>query len=83
MAQINATFKSSYSDSRAWVIKDYGIDPNSPRIIFNDYLGPGDVTAPLSLYSIDGVYGQASYQRSDGAEQMVDSITDGSEISME
>jgi len=70
-------------DSRAWVIKDYGIDPNAPRVIFSDYLGPDDATAALGLYSSDGVYGKASYQRSDGAETMVDDITDGSEVRME
>jgi anti-sigma regulatory factor (Ser/Thr protein kinase) len=83
MGQVNATFKNNYGDSRAWVIKDYGIDPNAPRVIFSDYLGPDDATAALGLYSSDGVYGKASYQRSDGAETMVDDITDGSEVRME
>jgi hypothetical protein len=49
----------------------------------NDYLEPNQVTNPLSLYSDDGIYGEVTYQRSDGAPTVVDSITDGSQVSME
>jgi len=83
MAQISATFKNSYGDSRRWVIWDIGRDPNSPPVIFDGYLDPDQSTAALALYSADGVYGNATYQRSDGAATNVDTITDGSEVDME
>jgi hypothetical protein len=82
MAQISATFKSDYSESRHWVIQDIGIDQNSPATLFDGYLGPNDVTQPLPLYSSDGIYGLAIYQRSDGAPTRVDNITDGQQVSM-
>jgi hypothetical protein len=81
MANITATFVNGYGDSRQWAIWDTGIDPNSPKLLFNDYLAPGDSTQQ-SLYSADGIYGSARYQRSDGAPQVVDSITDQSQVSM-
>ena len=83
MGQISATFKNSYGDSRRWVILDTGRDPNSPPVIFQDYLDPDQSTSALNLYSSDGIYGQVTYQRSDGAPTNVDSITDGSEVAME
>lgn len=82
MAEISATFTNNYGESRQWAIWDTGIDPNSPKLLFNDYLAPGASTAQ-NLYSADGIYGSARYQRSDGAAQVVDSITDGSQVSME
>ena len=81
MAQINATFQSDYSESRRWVILDLGIDQNSPATIFDGYLGPNDVTQPLSLYSDDGTHGLALYQRSDGAANRVD-VSDGDQVKM-
>jgi len=81
MANIMATFVSNYSDSRQWAIWDRGIDPNSPRPLFNDYLAPGESTQQ-TLYSADGIYGFAQYQRSDGPLQLVDNITDGSQVSI-
>ncbi len=83
MAEITATFTNSYGESRQWVIVDTGRDPNSPPTIFNGYLAPDQSTDPLTLYSSDGVYGQVTYQRSDGAATVADSITDGSNVSME
>ena len=83
MAQISATFKNSYGDSRRWVVWDVGRDPNSPPVIFDGYLDPDQSTAALNLYSSDGIYGHALYQRSDGAATNADSITDGSEVAME
>ena len=83
MATIGATFRNDYGSSRQWVIWDVGRDPNSPPVIFNNYLEPGQSTDLLSLYSSDGVYAAALYQRSDGAPTNVDSITDNSQVSME
>jgi len=83
MPQIAATFQNNYGESRKWVIVDVKRDPNAPPVIFNDYLEPNQVTNPLSLYSDDGIYGEVTYQRSDGAPTVVDSITDGSQVSME
>jgi hypothetical protein len=83
MSDISATFKNNYSESRHWVIQDQGRDPNSPPTIFDGYLEPDQSTSTLALYSSDGVYGRAAYQRSDGAVTIADSITDGSEVSME
>ena len=83
MADISATFRNDYSESRRFVIVDTGRDPNSPPVIFDGYLEPGQSTQTLTLYSSDGVYGKVSYQRSDGAVTVVDNITDGSVVSME
>jgi hypothetical protein len=82
MSEISATFKNNYSESRHWVIVDSGRDPNSPPVIFDGYLAPNEVTSPLSLFSDDGIYGKVFYQRSDGPQQVVDSITEGSQVSM-
>ncbi len=81
MPNISATFVNNYGDSRQWAIWDTGIDPNSPKLLFNDYLAP-DASTQLSLYSGDGIYGSAQYQRSDGAPTLVDNITDQSQVSM-
>ena len=82
MANITATFVNSYGDSRKWVIVDMARDPNSPPILFNDYLDPDQSTPGLTLYSSDGIYRSVQYQRSDGAPTMVDNVTDGSQVSM-
>lgn len=81
MAQITATFQNGYSESRRWVIQDVGVDQNSPLTLFDGYLGPGDVTSSFSLYSNDGIYGIAVYQRSDGAPTRVD-VSDGQQVNM-
>ena len=83
MPQIAATFQNNYGESRKWVIVDVKRDPNAPPVVFNDYLEPNQATSPLNLYSDDGIYGEATYQRSDGAPTHVDSITDGTQVSME
>ena len=83
MANISASFKNDYGDSRRWVIVDTGRDPNSPPTLFDDYLDPGAATPSLQLYSADGTYGQVTYQRSDGAATVADDITDGTTVSME
>lgn len=80
MATISVTFQSGYSESRRWVIQDIGIDQNSPLTVFDGYLGPGDVTDPLSFYS-DGSHGIALYQRSDGAATRTD-IRDNDRVDM-
>ena len=83
MANITATFRNTYGESRRWVIWDTGRDPNSPPIIFDGYLDPDGATNPLAIYSADGIYGTVQYQRSDGARTVQDSITDGSEVRMD
>ena len=83
MSDISATFKSNYSESRHWSIVDQGRDPNLPPVIFDGYLAPNEVTSPLTIYSEDGIYGKIAYQRSDGAVQIVDTVTDGSEVPMD
>ncbi len=83
MPTINATFSNDYGQSRRWTILDTARDPNSPPVLFDDYLDPGATTAPLALYSGDGIYGQVLYQRRDGAPTTAASITDGSVVSME
>ncbi|HEY1656503.1 MAG TPA: hypothetical protein VGF86_15480 [Candidatus Tumulicola sp.] len=80
MPDISATFTNKYSESRKWVIVDTGRDPNSPPIVFNDYLEPDQSTAQLTLYS-DGFGGHAQYQRSDGAVTNVD-VSDGDNVAM-
>jgi hypothetical protein len=82
MADINATFRNDYSESRRFVIVDTARDLNSPPVIFDGYLEPGQSTAALTLYSADEIYGKVSYQRSDGAVTIVDNITDNSVVSM-
>lgn len=82
MADISVAFENTYGESRQYAIWDMGRDPNSPPVIFNDYLAPGQVTSTLPLYASDGIYGRALYQRSDGPQQVVDSITDGSNVRM-
>lgn len=62
---------------------DRGRDPNAPSLIFDGCLAPNEATSKLGLYSSDGIYGQAAYQRSDGPVQIVDLITNGSQISMD
>jgi hypothetical protein len=79
---ISATFKNNYGQSRRWVVVDTGRDPNSPPTIFDGYLDAGQATASLAVYSSDGIYGNVTYQRSDGAPT-VTSVTDGSEVRME
>jgi len=83
VATISATFRNDYGESRKWVIVDTSRDPNSPPVIFNDYLDPGQSTPSLGLYSSDGTYGEVTYQRSDGAPTLSSSITDGSTVGME
>jgi hypothetical protein len=83
MASINAVFSNDYGESRRWVIVDSGRDPIDPPILFSDYLDPDQTTQSLQLYSADGVYGQVTYQRSDGAATVADNITDGATVSME
>jgi anti-sigma regulatory factor (Ser/Thr protein kinase) len=83
MSEINITCSSNYSESRLWVIWDKGIDPNAPRQIFSGYLDPDGVTGPLGVYSADGIYGSIVYKRSDGPTEVVDDVTDGSQIAMD
>ena len=83
MASISASFCNNFGDSRLYVIVDAKRDPNAPPEIFRGYLEPNQSTDVLSLYSGDDSWGQVIYQRSDGAPTVVDTITDGSTVSME
>ena len=83
MAEIGVSFRNDYGSSRRWVIVDSGRDPNAPPTIFDDYLDVGQSTSTLTLYSADGIYGQVTYQRSDGAPTVADSLTDGTTVGME
>ncbi len=83
MANINATFCNNYSESRLYVIWDLKRDPNAPPELFRGYLEPNQCTDSLSLYTGDDVWATVAYQRSDGAQNIVDSITDGSTVPME
>lgn len=83
MPDISASFRNDYSESRHYSVVDTGRDPNSPPVIFDGYLEPGQITQSVAVYSEDGVYGKISYQRSDGAVTVVDDVTDNSVVSME
>ena len=82
MADINVSFSNRFGESRLWTIWDTGRDPNVPPVIFNDYLGAHESTNPLPLYSEDGSYGKARYQRSDGAAYNIE-VADGAFVDME
>jgi len=82
MTFVSATFTNNYSASRFWTISDTGIDPNHPKVIFNDYLDVNDSTPVLQLRKdYGGTQGHAQYQRSDGQVTAVD-VTDGSVVGM-
>jgi hypothetical protein len=83
MAYVNATFCNNYSESRLFVIWDQKRDPNAPPEIFRGYLDPNQCTDSLSIYTGDDLWGQVVYQRSDGAQTVVDTITDGSTVNMD
>ncbi len=83
MGYVNASFCNNYGDSRLYVIWDLKRDPNAPPEIFRGYLDPNQCTDTLALYAGDDLWGEVLYQRSDGAQNIVDSITDGSTVSME
>jgi hypothetical protein len=83
MPDINATFTNNYGDSRQYAIWDLGRDPNSPPVIFNDYLDANQSTNPLAVHSNDFGETRVMYQRSDGPQQVVDNISDGDNVSME
>jgi hypothetical protein len=81
-AYINADFENTYGENRHFVILDTGIDPNSPRQVFSNYLEPGGRTGNLQLWASDEIYGRALYQRSDGAPTVADNITEGTVVRM-
>ncbi len=83
MADINASFCNNYSESSFFVIYDMKRDPNIPAELFQGYLEPNQCTDSLSLYTGDDLWGKAMYVRSAGAQQIVDTITDGSTVNME
>jgi hypothetical protein len=82
LATISVVFKNDYSDSRKWTIWDVGIDPSSPKILFDDYLDKDASTQPLAFHQEDGgVHGYARYKRSDGPATDL-TVSDGDIVSM-
>ncbi len=82
MATIYAAFRNHYGESRLYYIWDQGRDQNAPPVIFSGYLEPDQTTDWLPLYD-DGWGARAVYQRSDGPQQVVDSIHDGDQVDMD
>ena len=83
MPDISVSFTNNYGDSRQYAIWDLGRDPNSPPVIFNDYLDSNQSTSPLPVHSNDFGETRVMYQRSDGPQQVVDNLSDGDSVSME
>jgi hypothetical protein len=79
--RISVEFISGYSESRQWMIWDTKIDPNNPKLVWNDYLGPDESTGPLQIYD-DGWGGEIAYQRSDGARTTGNTVRDGDKFRM-
>ena len=83
MATVSIKFENDFGDSRKWAIWDTGIDPNAPRLLFDDYLDGGASAGPFALHQDDGgVQGHARYQRSDGPATNID-VSDGDVVSMQ
>ncbi len=82
MAEIHVSFSNRFGESRLWTIWDVGRDPNVPPVVFSNYLGAHESTDPLPLYSDDGAYGKAWYQRSDGPVMHIE-VADGAFVDME
>ena len=83
MPDITVTFTNKYCESRRYGIWDLGRDPNSPPQIFDGYLDTNQSTDPLGVHSSDFGETRVMYQRSDGAQQVVDNLSDGGNVSME
>ena len=81
MPNIAATFRNDCGQSRRWMIVDLGRDPNSPPIIFNDFLDKDESTQELRVFSDDEIFGRIMYQRSDGPQQVVD-VSNGDLVRM-
>jgi hypothetical protein len=79
--RISVEFISGYSESRKWAIWDTKIDPNNWKLLWNDYLGPDESTGPLQVYD-DGWGGEVAYQRSDGPQQVGNTVRDGDKLKM-
>jgi hypothetical protein len=80
MADISATFKNTYGESRHYTIWDVGRDPNQPPTVFDGYLDTDQVTDAIALHG-DGSYGRVMYKRSDGAATTTD-VSDGATVDM-
>jgi hypothetical protein len=80
MSTISATFQNNTDGRFLFVVQDLGSTP--PQTLFNDFLNPNDSTPPLSLFSSDGIFGKAQYQRAGGPIQIVDDITEGTVVPM-
>jgi hypothetical protein len=83
MPEISVTFTNNYGESRQYAIWDLGRDPNSPPVIFNDYLDVSQSTNPLAVHADEFGGSRVMYQRSDGLQQVEDSISDGQNVMME
>lgn len=77
MAVISAKFVNTYGSSRKWTIWDTGIDPNDPKIVFDDYLDVNQETPALELHDIGAGHGQVQYKRSDGNLIVGVEVSDG------
>jgi hypothetical protein len=80
MATLTASFINGHGSSIRYQIVDTARDPNSPPVLFDNYLDPEQSTGDLQLYSADGVYGSVTYIRSDGYSQVQSDITDGTAV---
>ncbi|MBI4790241.1 MAG: hypothetical protein HY782_24670 [Chloroflexi bacterium] len=83
MSTVYAAFCNNYSESRLYVIWDLKRDPNAPPVIFNGYLDSDQCTDWLPIYTGDDLWGKVLYQRSDGPQQIVDTITDSTTVRMD
>ncbi|SAK83688.1 hypothetical protein AWB78_04143 [Caballeronia calidae] len=80
MATLTASFVNGHGSSIRYQIVDTSRDPNSPPVLFDNYLEPDQSTGDLQLYSADGVYASVTYFRSDGYSEVKPDITDGSAV---
>ena len=81
MGDIRAMFTNGYGESRKFMIWDLSRDPNSPPVVFDNYLDAGKTTDWLTLHG-EGSYGRVKYQRSDGSPTTMD-VTDGNTYKMD
>jgi hypothetical protein len=83
MPDIHVTFTNGYGESRQYEIWDLERDPNAPPQIFNGYLDSDQTTEPLGVLSNDFGGSRVAYKRSDGPQQVVDSLSEGDNVRMD
>jgi hypothetical protein len=83
MPDIHVTFTNGYGESRQYQIWDLGRDPNAPPQIYSGYLDTNQSTDPLAVHSNDFGESRVAYQRSDGPQQVVDSLSEGDNVRMD